>query len=62
MEKAEVRAAREEKESEEKNKDLGARKGRQSKSRLAAAVGAKPSCQIRDQKLHAAVPRSRFRS
>ena len=33
-----------------------------SKSRLAKAAGAEPSGQMRDEKLHAVVPRSTFRS
>ena len=33
-----------------------------SKSRLAKAAGAEPSGQIRDEKMHAAVARSIFRS
>ena len=33
-----------------------------SKSRLAKAAGAEPSCRMRDQKLHAAVARSTFQS
>ena len=33
-----------------------------SKSRLAKAAGAKPAGQMRDEKLHAVVARSRFRS
>ena len=35
---------------------------RGSESRLAEAAGAEPSGQVRDQKLHAVVARSRFRS
>ena len=33
-----------------------------SKSRLAKAAGAEPACQMRDEKLHAVVARSTFRS
>ena len=61
----------------QKKKDPGARKGgkvakhcvfpmicgsRGSKSRLAKAVGAEPAGQMRDEKLHAVVARSTFRS
>ena len=61
----------------QKKEDPGARKGRKvakhcvfliicgsggSKSRLAKAVGAEPSGQMRDEKLHAAVARSTFPS
>ena len=54
----------------QKKEDLGARKGvfpmicgpGGSKSRLAKAAGAEPSGQMRDQKLHAAVARSKFAS
>ena len=64
-----------EKESEERSS--GARKGRKvakhcifpmicgsggSKSRLAKAAGAEPSGQVRDEKLHAVLARSTFRS
>ena len=60
-----------------KKENAGARKGRkaakrfdftmicgseESKSRLAKAAGAEPSGHVRDQKLHAVVVRSRFRS
>ena len=61
----------------QKKEDAGARKGRKvanhcafpmicgssgSKSRLAKAAGAEPSGQMRDEKLHAVVARSTFRS
>ena len=61
----------------QKKEDAGARKGRNvgkhcvfpmicgsggSKSRLAKAAGAEPSGQMRDEKLHAVVPRSKFPS
>ena len=61
----------------QKKEDPGARKGRKvakqsvfpmicssggSKSRLAKAAGAEPSGQMRDEKLHAVVARSTFRS
>jgi len=61
----------------QKKEDLGARKGRKvakhcvfpmicgpggSKSRLAKAAGAEPAGQMRDEKLHAVVARSTFRS
>ena len=64
-------------ESQKKEEDAGARKGRKvakhcvfpmvrgsggSKSRLAKAAGADPSGQMRDEKLHAVVARSTFRS
>ena len=54
-----------------KKEDAGARKGRkvaihcgsgESKSRLAKAAGAEPFGQMRDEKLHALVARSTFRS
>ena len=62
---------------DQKKEDAGARKGRKvakhcvfpvicgpggSKSRLAKAAGAEPAGQMRDEKLHAVVARSRFRS
>ena len=68
---------RAEKRKSEKKEDAGARKGRKVaihcvfqmicgsgwlKSRLAKAAGAEPSGQMRDEKLHAVVARSRFRS
>ena len=73
-EKAEVGRVREEKRKEEKRRsekrknqkteDAGARKGSSggSKSRLAKAAGAEPSGEMRDEKLHAVVARSTFRS
>ena len=66
-----------EKRKNQKKEDADARKGRKvakhcvfpmicgsggSKSRLAKAAGAEPSGQMRDEKLHAVVVRSRFRS
>ena len=56
-----------------KKEDPGARKGRKvakhcdfpmigSKSRLAKAAGAEPAGQMRDEKLHAVVARSKFPS
>ena len=68
---------RSEKRKSQKKEDAGARKGRKvakhcvfpmicgsggSKSRLAKAAGAEPSGQMRDEKLHAVVARSTFRS
>ena len=68
---------RSEKRKSQKKEDAGARKGRKvakhcvfpmiwgsggSKSRLAKAAGAEPAGQIRDEKLHAVVARSTFRS
>ena len=68
---------RSEKRKSEKKEDAGARKGRKvakhcvvpmfwgsggSKSRLPKAAGAEPSGQMRDEKLHAVVARSTFRS
>ena len=68
---------REEKRKSQKKDDAGARKGRKVakhsvfpmfwgsgglKSRLAKAADAEPSGQMRDQKLHTVVARSRFRS
>ena len=59
---------RSEKRKSEKQEDAGARKGRKvtihggSKSNLAKAVGAEPAGQMRDEKLHAVVARSTFRS
>ena len=68
---------RSEKRKNQKKEDAGARKGRKvakhgvcpmicgsggSKSRLAKAAGAEPSGQMRDEKLHAVVARSTFRS
>ena len=61
----------------QKKEDPGARKGRKvgkhcvfpmicgsggSKSRLAKAAGVEPCCQMRDEKLHASVARSKFAS
>ena len=75
-EKSRREKIREEKESEER-RDADARKGRKvakhcvfpmicgsggSTSRLAKAAGAEPSGQMRDEKLHAVVARSTFRS
>ena len=66
-----------EKRKSQKKEDAGARKGRKvtkhcvfpmicgsggSKSRLAKAAGAEPSGQMRDEKFHAVVARSTFRS
>ena len=68
---------RSEKRKSQKKEDADARKGRNvakhcvfpmicgsggSKSRLAKAAGAEPSGQMRDEKLHAVVARSTFRS
>ena len=68
---------RSEKRKSQKKEDPGARKGRKvakhcsfpmswgsggSKSRLAKAAGAEPPGQVRDEKLHAVVARSTFRS
>jgi len=68
---------RSEKRKSQKKEDAGARKGRKvaihcvfhkicgsggSKSRLARAAGAEPSGQMRDEKLHAVVAPSTFRS
>ena len=67
----------EEKRKSQKKEDPGPRKGREvakhcvfpmicgfggSKSRLAKATGAEPAGQMRDEKLHAVVARSTFRS
>ena len=67
----------EEKRKSQKKEDPGPRKGREvakhcvfpkicgsggSKSRLAKAAGAEPAGQMRDEKLHAVVARSTFRS
>ena len=69
--------SRSEKRKSEKKDDADARKGRKvakhcvfpmicgsggSKSRLAKAAGAEPAGQMRDEKLHAVVVRSTFRS
>ena len=71
------KARRSEKRKSQKKEDARARQGRQvanhyvfpmicssggSKSRLAKAAGAEPSGQMRDEKLHAVVARSKFRS
>jgi len=68
---------RSEKRKSQQKEDAGARKGRKvakhcvfpmicrsggSKSRLAKAAGAEPAGQMRDEKLHAVVARSTFRS
>ena len=72
-----VEERRSEKRKSQKKEDADARKGGKvakhcifpmicgsggSKSRLAKAVGAEPSCQTRDEKLHAVVARSTFPS
>ena len=72
-----VEERKSEKRKSQKKEDAGARKGRKvakhsvfpmvsgsggSKSRLAKAAGAEPSGQMRDEKLHAVVTRSAFRS
>ena len=72
-----VRGEKSQKRKGQKNEDAGVRKGRKvakhcvfsmfcgfgaSKSRLAKAAGAEPSGQMRDEKLHAVVARSTFRS
>ena len=76
-EKNRTEQRRSEKRKSQKKEDAGARKGRKvgihyvfpmvcgsggSKSRLAKAAGAEPSGQMRDEKLHAVVARSTFRS
>ena len=76
-EKRRAKERRPEKRKSKKKEDPGARKGRKvakrrvfpmicgsrgSKSRLAKAAGAEPSGQMRDEKLHAVVARSTFRS
>ena len=76
-EKRRVEERRSEKRKRQKKEDADARKGRKvakhgvfsmicgsggSKSRLAKAAGAEPSGQMRDEKLHAVVARSTFRS
>ena len=76
-EKRRVEERRWEKRKSQKKEDAGARKGRKvakhcvfpmicgsggSKSRLAKAAGAEPSGQMRDEKVHAVVARSTFRS
>ena len=76
-ERRRVEERRSEKRKSQKKEDADARKGRKvaihcvfpmicgsggSKSRLAKAAGAEPSGQMRDEKLHAVVARSTFRS
>ena len=76
-EKRRVEESRSEKRKSQKKEDADARKGRKvakhcvfpmicgsggSKSRLAKAAGAEPAGQMRDEKLHAVVARSKFRS
>ena len=76
-EKIRVEERRSEKRKSQKKEDADARKGRKvakhcvfpmicgsggSKSRLAKAAGAEPSGQMRDEKVHAVVARSTFRS
>ena len=76
-EKSREEARRSEKRKSQKKEGAGAGKGRKvakhcvfpmicgsggSKSRLAKAAGAEPSGQMRDEKLHAVVARSTFRS
>ena len=76
-EKRRAEERRSEKRKSQKKEDAGARKGRDvakhcvfpmicgsggSQSRLAEAAGAEPSGQMRDEKLHAYVARSTFRS
>ena len=76
-EKRRVEESRSEKRKSQKKEDADARKGRKvakhcvfpmicgsggSKSRLAKPAGAEPSGQMRDEKVHAVVPRSTFRS
>ena len=72
-EKRRVEERRSEKRKSQKKEDADARKGRKvakhcvfpmrgSKSRLAKAAGAEPSGQMRDEKLHAVVARSTFRT
>ena len=76
-EKRRVEERRSEKRKSQKKEDPGARKSRKaakhcvfpmicgsggSKSRLAKAAGAEPSGQMKDEKLHAVVARSTFRS
>ena len=76
-EKRRVEERRSEKRKSQKKEDAGARKGRKvakhcvfpmicgsggSKSRLAKAAGAEPAGERRDEKLHAFVARSTFRS
>ena len=76
-EKRRVEERKSEKRKSQKKEDAGARKGRKvakqcvfpmicgsggSKSRLAKAAGAEPFGQMRDEKVHAVVARSTFRS
>ena len=76
-ERERVEERRSEKRKSQKKADADARKGRKvakhfvfpmvcgsggSKSRLAKAAGAEPAGQMRDEKLHAVVARSTFRS
>ena len=76
-EESERREKREDQRKSQKKEDADARKGRKvarhfvfpmvcgsggSKSRFAKAAGAEPSGQMRDEKLHAVVARSTFRS
>ena len=76
-EKRRVEESRSEKRKSQRKEDADARKGRKvakhcvfpmicgsggSKSRLAKAAGAEPFGQMRDEKLHAVVVRSTFRS
>ena len=76
-EKRRVESSRSEKRKSEKKEDAGVRKGRKvakhsvfpmicgsggSKSRLAKGAGAAPAGQMRNEKLHAVVARSTFRS
>ena len=71
------RGEKSQKRKDQKKEDAGARKGRKvakhcvfpmicgsggSKSRLAKAAGAEPAGQMRDEKLHADLPRSTFPS
>jgi len=77
VEERRVEERKSEKGKSQKKEDAGARKGRKvakhcvfpmicgsggSKKRLAKAAGAEPSGQMRDEKLHAVVARSIFRS
>ena len=77
IEKRREEERRSEKRKSQKKEEAGARKGRKvakrcvfpmicgsggSKSRLAKAAGAEPAGQMRDEKLHAVVARSTFRS
>ena len=77
VEERRVEERKSEKGKSQKKEDAGARKGRKvakhcvfpmicgsggSKNRLAKAAGAEPSGQMRDEKLHAIVARSIFRS